>query len=411
MKYLPFASCQSILAFVFVAAVSTLIDSARSQESEFPTPQLTYKTDIWPILEKKCVMCHDADTEEGGLDLTNDSLIEEEYVVAEKPDESSLYDCLFEEGDFSLMPPEGEEDEDGNPLAPLTAAEKLVVQQWILQGAKFGDIEPVEKEELPAAKRIFLYSGFFHPAIVHFPIGLITISAFFIVVFFRNKAISDDAAYYLLFFGTLASIVACVVGWSLAESKEHFDGVWNFEDINSHRWTGIIGTILALISTVLGWRARGDVMTKGSGGVWKFGVILTAAVMGFAGHQGGEAVYGEHFYQKEAQKLIPEYWPFSDEESDTADDQDGGVEEKDEAEKGESDEDDESADTPKNDEQENDSVDTPINDSDDTPKSNSDPDKTDSDENTEQDGQDESESDGDQEDGNQDDGDQENSGS
>ena len=33
-------------------------------------------------------------------------------------------------------------------------------------------------------------------------------------------------------------------------------------------------------------------------GIWKFGLLVTAAMVGLVGHQGGELHYGEEFYQK-----------------------------------------------------------------------------------------------------------------
>jgi hypothetical protein len=57
-------------------------------------------------------------------------------------------------------------------------------------------------------------------------------------------------------------------------------------------------------------------------GSWKLGVLLTAALMGIVGHQGGEEVYGEGFYDRAAERLIPEYWPFEHaDETDAADQQ------------------------------------------------------------------------------------------
>ncbi|MEC9094906.1 MAG: hypothetical protein VX438_19515, partial [Planctomycetota bacterium] len=93
----------------------------------------------------------------------------------------------------------------------------------------------------------------------------------------------------------------------------------NFElGINRHRWFGIGATVLAIITTVIGWRARNEVMLVNRSGMWKFGVILTAALMGVVGHQGGEEVYGEGVYERAAEKLIPEYWPFASEDKENS---------------------------------------------------------------------------------------------
>lgn len=294
-----------LTACLLVAGYSTL--PAQDGATE---PKIDFEKTIKPILEARCTNCHNAEDEEGGLDLTDRERLME-YIEPGKPLESSLYDSLTGANDMEQMPPE--EDNDGNPLAPCTNQEMALIYYWIQQGASFEGAQPVEKkEEAPksAAYRIFLFTGYFHPAIVHFPIALITMSAVFIILFFRLESLSDDAAYYLLFFGTLAAVVACVMGWAFADRNPV--SITNMDKgINWHRWSGIIATVVALITVIIGWRARSEIMQRNrSNGLWKFGVILTAVLMGLVGHQGGEEVYGEGMYDRAAKKLIPEYWPF-----------------------------------------------------------------------------------------------------
>lgn len=280
-----------------------------SAQDELLEPKVDFAKTIQPILAERCTTCHNAADEEGGLDLTDADRLQE-YIVAGRPLESNLYLSLTGAEGLSVMPPE--EDNDGNPLDPVTNAEMTLIYHWIQQGASLAGLEVEEKKEEPksAAYRIFLFSGYFHPAVVHFPIALITMSAFFIVVFFRIESLSDDAAYYLLFFGTLSAVVASVLGWGFAD-KNPVSITDMSLGINRHRWFGIGGTALAIVCTVLGWRSRSEVIGQRSG-LWKFGVILTAVMMGIVGHQGGEEVYGEGVYERAAEKLIPEYWPFGE---------------------------------------------------------------------------------------------------
>lgn len=266
---------------------------------------------IKPILEKNCVTCHNAEDEAGGANLEDVDAVKE-YIESGKPLESTLYQSILGTDGMSKMPPE--EDDDGNELAPLTDLEVLAIHTWIIQGASFEGAAIKEKvaETRSIAYRSFLFSGYFHPAIVHFPIALFTISAFFVVFCFRSEVLADDAAYYLLLLGTLSSIVACVFGWAFAE-RSPVD-LWDLsKGINRHRWVGIGTTVVAMISTFLGWRARNDVMGKRSNGMWKFGVVVSAAMIGLVGHQGGEEVYGEGFYDKAAEKLDIPFWPFKPE--------------------------------------------------------------------------------------------------
>ena len=297
--------------FVFIAYTNAF------GQDEATDPVVRYDL-IQPILEKNCVNCHNADDEAGGANLDDVDTIKD-YIESGKPLESSLYQSILGTDGMSKMPPE--EDDDGNELAPLTELEVLAIHSWISQGASFEGAEIKEKVEdtRAIAYRSFLFSGYFHPAIVHFPIALFTISAFFIIFCFRSEVLADDAAFYLLMIGTLSSIVACVFGWAFAERSPV--NIWDISiGINRHRWLGIVVTVIGLIATVLGWRARNDVMGKRNNGMWKFGTIICAAIIGLVGHQGGEEVYGEGFYDKAAEKLDIPFWPFREaKESDQAD--------------------------------------------------------------------------------------------
>lgn len=108
---------------------------------------------IFPILEAKCLKCHQKErTEDGklikpkhGLRLDNaEGMMKggkeypNENVVAGKPDASWLLKTLSLPADDDLaMPPEGKAD-------PVTDAEKALIKAWIEQGAKFGDWKGVE---------------------------------------------------------------------------------------------------------------------------------------------------------------------------------------------------------------------------------------------------------------------------
>lgn len=291
------------LSFVFVTFSCTSIFA----QDDATDPVVRFDL-IKPILEKSCLTCHNADDEAGGANLDDVDAIKD-YIEAGKPLESTFYQSILGTDGMSKMPPE--EDDDGNPLAPLSELEVLAIHTWISQGASFEGAEIKEKVEETRAivYRSFLFSGYFHPAVVHFPIALFTISAFFIIFCFRSETLSDDAAYYLLLLGTLSSVVACVFGWAFAD-RNPVD-IWDIsKGINRHRWVGIGVTVVAMIATVLGWRTRNDVMGKRSNGMWKFGTVICAALIGLVGHQGGEEVYGEGFYDKAAEKLDIPFWPF-----------------------------------------------------------------------------------------------------
>ena len=92
-------------------------------------PGIVYFTnEILPMIQSNCAMsgCHSSSNPADGIDLSSYAGIRSE-VRAGNPDESELYQVLFESGE-DLMPPP--------PMAPLTDAQKERIRLWILQGAK-----------------------------------------------------------------------------------------------------------------------------------------------------------------------------------------------------------------------------------------------------------------------------------
>ena len=138
----------SALTLAAVLFVTLSVRTAAAQEG-----QIDCAKQIFPILEAKCLKCHQKEREENGrlvkpkhnLRLDNAAGImaggkdyPNENVVPGKPDESWLLKTMSLPADDDLaMPPEGKAD-------PVTDAEKALIKQWIEQGAKFGDWKGVE---------------------------------------------------------------------------------------------------------------------------------------------------------------------------------------------------------------------------------------------------------------------------
>ncbi len=92
-------------------------------------PGIVYFTnEILPMIQSNCAMsgCHSSTNPVDGINLSSYAGIRSE-VRAGNPDESELYQVLFESGE-DLMPPP--------PMAPLSDAQKERIRLWILQGAK-----------------------------------------------------------------------------------------------------------------------------------------------------------------------------------------------------------------------------------------------------------------------------------
>lgn len=83
---------------------------------------------VMPLISSTCTMsgCHDNITHADGVNLTSYTRIMQ-YVVPGNAANSKLYKVVIRTDD-ERMPPA--------PMPPLTAAQKLIIQKWINQGAK-----------------------------------------------------------------------------------------------------------------------------------------------------------------------------------------------------------------------------------------------------------------------------------
>lgn len=90
-----------------------------------------FVNDIQPLLNSTCATagCHDDQTAEHGVRLTSYiNIIQTGEVKPYRPEDSDLYEVLFEDKDDDIMPPP--------PQSPLTDSQKKMIYKWIKQGAK-----------------------------------------------------------------------------------------------------------------------------------------------------------------------------------------------------------------------------------------------------------------------------------
>jgi len=130
----------SFFAIILLIAWSCRHDTTIPENMTNPTqttdcdPETVYfVNDIQPLLNSTCATsgCHDNQTAEHGVRLTSyTNIIQTGKVRPFRPDDSKIYKVLFGGGDKGddIMPP--------SPQNPLTSAQKKLIYDWIMQGAK-----------------------------------------------------------------------------------------------------------------------------------------------------------------------------------------------------------------------------------------------------------------------------------
>jgi hypothetical protein len=269
-----------------------------------------FSKDIAPILREHCLNCHGGAQPKGGFDISDrQSLLS--YITPGSIDESSLWTDyltakpISEDSESLVMPPDG----------PLPKAKLAMLKLWIQEGASWPESEKlddqadrIQAEALGASastpRRLYLAVGYFHPAVVHFPIALLSLAGLAIIFSWMLGPGCVRFAYVCLVLGAIGSLCAALMGWSFAEIRglsgwtELITSSSNEQQSNEffHRW---LGTLTALGSLAVAWMAYRSGKADGTrpGWGWKTGVLILAALVGIVGHQGGEMVYGDIFAQ------------------------------------------------------------------------------------------------------------------
>ena len=120
------------LGFSLVLPALALIAGCNSE----PQEQVSYETDIKPLIDKHCGECHTNNgkgTMASGFSIDNYGALMKgtkygPVIVAGDPLSSTLYRLVSGKTDASIQMPHGKE--------PLTSQEISKIEQWISQGAK-----------------------------------------------------------------------------------------------------------------------------------------------------------------------------------------------------------------------------------------------------------------------------------
>jgi uncharacterized membrane protein len=301
--------------------------------------------DLKPIIEGKCVKCHNPDKDKGTYELHTFAKLmspgdeELEPVVPGNPDDSFLFELIATDDEDDRMPPKG----DG-----LSTEEIALFENWILEGAKFdGDheevylvIPPPEDEDKKKAEKgtppeevepadenpaagtnavaaaeseaaetaetkpateepeaptedkgnFIFWIGHFHPVVLHLPIGLL-IGLFIVELYGLIKRTNEHktATYILTMLCALSGVLATLLGLALAS-----EGGYTGDTVFWHKWTGIgvsVATVIMWIgkhfSYVL-FKARYTV-------IYSAALLVAMVLLPIAGHFGGELSHGSAF--------------------------------------------------------------------------------------------------------------------
>lgn len=257
--------------------------------------KIQYHPHISEILKAHCIECHGNKQSRGGLRVDDrETLLS--YIAPGDLASSSLWnDYLITSDPEMHMPPF----KHGNALSALELA---AIRVWIEDGAEWP--ETASAVAAPPKKnyllKVWTFVGYFHPAVVHFPIGLLLISSLFIVLAFVRRETFEPAAFHCLWIGAAGAVVASFAGWAFADIRGHGDfwsTHWNSDLIARHRISGVGVTAFAIALSIIAFIARRRTSSD-MRLVWLGGAICLAGLVSLVGHQGGELTYGEELFSR-----------------------------------------------------------------------------------------------------------------
>jgi uncharacterized membrane protein len=139
---------------------------------------------------------------------------------------------------------------------------------------------------LDAGQALVRFLGRLHPAVVHFPIALLTVAALLeLWHIVRRKPELAGATPLCLVVGALSAIVAALFGWFLDDS----DGAGQLMAL--HKWIGLASACVAIVAVLL--------LCVGSRKVLRVVLFTVAGLVGVAGYLGGELVFGRNHLFKD----------------------------------------------------------------------------------------------------------------
>jgi len=250
------------------------------------------------IFEAKCAACHAPKAEKVHK---FDTILNFEALRANKKllipgnaAESSIYTSIAE----GEMPPQQKH----KPLLPLlTDDEQKTVEDWINTGAPVGKTVAVIAPAGPPKsfmEKLTRWLGNFHPIAAHTPIAVLMAAAIAEMMYLKYRAPAfTGAARFCAVLGGMGALATAGLGWLMY--MYHVSAEKDL--VETHKWMGTIAGALAIPIAILGeWgvrHARRQGREWHGFSRWTFRVLVfgIAGLVGFVGHLGGMAHWGEHF--------------------------------------------------------------------------------------------------------------------
>ena len=154
----------------------------------------------------------------------------------------------------------------------------------------FEDFEIVETDLSPGPAELV---GRMHPAMVHFPIGWITLVLLLdllTLVFVRREL--EPAGLWALALGLLAFVPAVATGLLRAGYTTVSAGIYH--PVETHRNLAFLVLLICVTALATRWKARKN-LTGTVQWVYLAMMAVAAGLIGFVWHLGGKMVYGENF--------------------------------------------------------------------------------------------------------------------
>jgi uncharacterized membrane protein len=131
----------------------------------------------------------------------------------------------------------------------------------------------------------------FHPAIVHYPIALISIAALFgMISLFKKKEFFKEVAFWNLLLGVIGAIAAVLTGLIEEQTLAHNEDIHQI--LAKHKFTGFSLLILSFAFLTWLWVRKNKFGNK-EYTLWVVLLVVSTAITFYQGYLGGKMVF-EH---------------------------------------------------------------------------------------------------------------------